>query len=171
MSLNKIIELKGFCADVNIAPMFCANETSSVVNGDIDVAVVSNECNFPCNSSMIVGENFGAPYGLIKGFVNIIKNGNQTVCDSEELKECGDINISLNNEDVISDKCNEREELINTFNVLFNDNEQCVNTENLCVLQTNDELLKVIFNEIYALSDGRVHYGNYTSYKNGFVNL
>ena len=128
-----MIELKGFCAGVNTAPMFRANVTSPIVNGDIDVAVVSSECNFPYNSSMIVSEDFGALYGLIQGLVNVIMNENQTVCDSEELKECDDIDISLNNEDVISDEYNERNELSSTFNVLFNDDEQCVNAEKLCV--------------------------------------
>ena len=93
MSLNKMIKLKGLCAGVNTAPMFRANVTSPIVNGDIDVAVVSSECNFPYNSSTIVGEDFNAPYGLIQGFVNVIMNGNQTEYDSEELKECDDIYI------------------------------------------------------------------------------
>ena len=37
------------------------------------------------------------------------------------------------------------------------------------VLQRNDEQLKVIFNEINALSDGQVHSGNYTIHKNGLL--
>ena len=84
VSINKMIKLKGFCAGVNIASMFRANVISPIVNGDIDVAIVSSECNFLYNSSMIVGEDFGAPYRLVQGFVNATINGNQTVCYSEE---------------------------------------------------------------------------------------
>ena len=53
--------------------------------------------------------------------------------------------------------------------LLFNDDEQRVNTEKLCVLQRNNEQLKVIFNEINALSNGQVHSGSYTIHKNGLL--
>ena len=130
--------------------MFRANVSSPIVNGEIDVAVVSNACNFPHKSSMIVGEDYGVPYGIIQGFVKVIMKGNQTVFCSEELNECNDIDISLNNvngesEDVIMSQCNEGDELSNTFNVLFSDDERYINAEKLCVMQRKDEQLRVIF--------------------------
>ena len=74
------------------------------------------------------------------------------------MKECNDVDISLSNEDVISDECIERDEFSSTFNGLLNDDEQYVHAEKLCVLQRSDEQLKVIFNEINALSNGQVDY-------------
>ena len=91
--LNKTIDLTGYYAGVNTAPMFRANISSSIVNGEIDVAVVSSACNFPHKSSMIVSEDYGVPYGIIQGFVNVIMNGNQTVFCSEEFNGCNDIDI------------------------------------------------------------------------------
>ena len=172
--LNKTIGLTGFYAGVNTAPMFRANVSSPKVNGEIDVAVVSSACNFPHKSSMIVGEDYGVPYGIIQGFVNVIMNDNQIVFCSEELNECNDIEISLNNvndesEDVIMSECNGGDELSNTLNVLFNDDERYINTEKLCVMQRKDERLKVIFNEVKKLNEGQEHSYNYSIHKNGLL--
>ena len=50
--LNKIIDLTGSYAGLNTAPLFHAKVESPIVNGEIDVSIVSSACNFPYNSSL-----------------------------------------------------------------------------------------------------------------------
>ena len=66
-------------------------------------------------------------------------------------------------------KCNEGDELSNTFNVLFNDDERYINSEKLCVMQRKDEQLRVIFNEVKTLNEGQEHSHNYSIHKNGLL--
>ena len=65
--------------------------------------------------------------------------------------------------------CTECNEISNTFDVLFNEDEHQVNTEKLCVMQRNDEQLKVLFIEISAFNEGQVHSCNYSIHKIGLL--
>ena len=114
-----------------------------------------------------MGKDYGAPYGLKQGFVNAIMNGSQTVLKNEKSNECNELKMSLNdvetkNSNVIMNKFNEGDKISNTFDVLFNEKEQLVNTGKLYVMQRNDEQLKVLFIEISALNEGQVHSCNYS---------
>ena len=95
--LNKTIVLIGFYAGVNTALLFRAKVESSIVNGEIDAALVSSACNFPCNSIMIVRKDYGAPSGLIHGFVNAIMNGSQTGLKIENSNERDELEMLSDN--------------------------------------------------------------------------
>ena len=84
------IDLTGFYAGVNMAPLLCDKVASPIVNGETDIVIVSRACNFPNNNNVIVGKNYGVPYCLIQSLVNVIMSRSQTVSINEKSDECDD---------------------------------------------------------------------------------
>jgi hypothetical protein len=99
MPLNKTVNLSTICGNMSKTPLYKANVESPIVKGDITIALAPSWCNLPRDSDMIVGEDFGVPYGPLQAEVN------QIICKKEKGAEKKSNRINIINNDM-SDNIN-----------------------------------------------------------------
>ena len=187
--LNRTIDLSGFYGGSNVSPVYKIKVESSVVKGEIVVAMAPSSCNFPRNCSLIVGEDYGEPYGLLQGVVNpVITRQQQRAQEAVQVMSppVPVTDIHENEPTIISEKIDrvvnqdiDNEDLNEPFRLLFENEvaseenvseaiEREVTTTRLSQLQRQDATLSQVFEELVSLNESQ-HKQGYCINENGLL--